>query len=61
MAGIPPLLRTARRVTPVALALYRRWERLPPERKEHYRRMARENIERGRRGASDVWARGRGR
>ncbi|GAC1322021.1 MAG: hypothetical protein NVSMB25_16590 [Thermoleophilaceae bacterium] len=54
MAGGPQLVRTARRLVPVAIELYRRWERLPPERKEHYRRAVRKNAEKGRRAVEDV-------
>jgi hypothetical protein len=46
MAGFGSATRTARRLWPVALELYRRWERLPPEQKERYRRLARENAQR---------------
>jgi hypothetical protein len=31
---------TARRVWPLALEAWRRWDRLPPHEKERYRRMA---------------------
>ena len=31
---------TARRVWPLALEAWRRWERLPPHEKERYRKMA---------------------
>jgi hypothetical protein len=31
---------TARRVWPLALEAWRRWERLPPHEKERYKRMA---------------------
>jgi TRAP-type C4-dicarboxylate transport system substrate-binding protein len=51
MAGLPRAARTARRLWPVALALYRRWDSLPPEQKERYRRMARENAQRSREAA----------
>lgn len=58
--------RAARRAWPLALALYRRWETLPPAEKERYRRIARDNarraqgaaaagVGRGRRLASDAW------
>jgi hypothetical protein len=33
---------TARRVWPLALEAWRRWDRLPPHEKERYRRMASE-------------------
>ncbi len=72
MAGGPQFVRTARRLVPVAIALYHRWDELPPERKEHYRRLARQNAERtrqvalqgaerSRRFASDAWRRRQGR
>jgi hypothetical protein len=47
MAGFGSAARTARRLWPVAIALYRRWDRLPPEQKERYRRLAQENAQRG--------------
>jgi hypothetical protein len=34
------LRQTARRVWPLALEAWRRWERLPPHEKERYKRMA---------------------
>ena len=45
MAQRPParlarVRQTARRVWPVALEAWRRWERLPPHEKERYKRMA---------------------
>lgn len=58
--------RLARRLYPLALAAYRRWQSLTPEEKERYRRLARDYAERGRgaarRGrATALRARGRGR
>ena len=41
-------MRLARRLYPVALAAYRRWQSLTPEEKERYRRQAREYANRGR-------------
>ena len=52
MAGLPRATRTARRLWPVALELYRRWDRLPPEEKERYLRLARENAARSRAAAA---------
>lgn len=40
--------RLARRLYPVALAAYRRWQSLTPEEKERYRRLVRDYAERGR-------------
>jgi hypothetical protein len=46
MAAKPPPTRiarvrqTARRVWPIALEAWRRWDRLPPNEKERYKRMA---------------------
>jgi hypothetical protein len=44
-----PAVQAARRAWPVVLDAYRRWDRLPPEQKERYRRTASEYAERGRR------------
>lgn len=38
----------ARRVTPLALEAYRRWQNLTPEQKQRYTKMAREYAGRGR-------------
>ena len=40
--------RMARRVYPLALEAWRRWERLTPEEKERYRRMVGQAADRGR-------------
>jgi hypothetical protein len=48
--------RTARRLAPFALEVWRRWQALPPEEKDRYRAVARRYAERGRavgRGARD--------
>jgi hypothetical protein len=48
--------RTARRLAPLALEAWRRWQALPPEEKARYRALARRYAERGRtvgRGARD--------
>jgi hypothetical protein len=39
-AGLARVRHTARRVWPLALEAWRRWDRLPPHEKERYRRMA---------------------
>ena len=39
---------TARRLWPVVLEAWRRWEQLPPHQKERYRRMAGDAARRGR-------------
>ncbi|MBA2257194.1 MAG: hypothetical protein H0W05_08305 [Thermoleophilaceae bacterium] len=49
----PPLpvgraTRAAKRIAPMALEAWRRWERLPEEEKERYRRRARDAAQRGR-------------
>jgi hypothetical protein len=40
--------RFARRLYPVALAAWERWQRMSPEEKERYRNMARDYARRGR-------------
>lgn len=40
--------RTARRMWPVALEAWRRWDRLPPKEKERYKRMASDYANRAR-------------
>jgi hypothetical protein len=50
---------TAKRVWPIALGAWRRWESLSPQEKERYRKMAREYAERGRKALEQ--RRGRGR
>jgi hypothetical protein len=47
-AGTHPAVRAAKRAWPVLLDAYRRWDRLPPEQQERYRRMAGEYARRGR-------------
>ena len=42
------MARAARRLYPLALEAWRRWQQLTPEEKERYRRMARQYAERGR-------------
>jgi hypothetical protein len=43
-----PAVRAAQRAWPVLLEAYRRWDRLPQEQQERYRRMAAEYARRGR-------------
>jgi hypothetical protein len=55
--------RAARRLAPLALEAWRRWQALPPEEKERYRALARRYAERGRtagRGALDRFGARRG-
>jgi hypothetical protein len=42
-------VQTARRLYPLALEAYRRWQRLSPEEKERYMGMMRQAADRGRR------------
>lgn len=51
--------RAARRLYPLALAAYRRWQSLPPEEQERYRAMARQYAARGRGAVDQVRNRGR--
>lgn len=44
----PRFGRTARRLAPIALEAWRRWQALSPEEKERYRTLARRYAERGR-------------
>ena len=48
MTWIPRMRRYARRVTPLAMEAYRRWQSLSPEEKERYKRQARGYADRGR-------------
>ncbi len=49
MAGrVTAVRRLARRVTPLAMEAYRRWQALSPEEKERYKRQARDYAQRGR-------------
>jgi hypothetical protein len=43
------MVRGARRMWPVVLMAWERWQALPPERKERYRRQAGEYAKRGQR------------
>lgn len=63
--AVPPSRRaravsTARRVWPIALEAWRRWDRLPPAEKERYRRMAGDYARRGREAMNSRARRGRG-
>lgn len=51
--------RLARRVTPLAMEAYRRWQAMPPEQRERYLQQARRYATRGRK-ALDGARRGRG-
>lgn len=46
---IPRARRYARRLTPLAMEAYRRWQALSPEEKERYKNQARGYADRGRR------------
>lgn len=48
MPPVVRLLRTARRLSPVALEAYRRWQAMTPEERDRYRQMARGYADRGR-------------
>jgi hypothetical protein len=52
MASIGPLFGRAaagaKRVWPIALEAYRRWDQLPEDKKEQYRQQARDLADRGR-------------
>lgn len=48
MPPVIPAIRVARRMAPLALEAYRRWQALPPEQRERYRTMALNAAERGR-------------
>lgn len=48
MTWIPRARRYARRLTPLAMEAYRRWQALTPEEKERYRQQARGYADRGR-------------
>jgi hypothetical protein len=49
--------RAARRLWPVALMAYERWQSLSPEEKERYRRQAQQYAARGRRAVEQARAR----
>ena len=54
-------LRTARRLYPLAVAAYRRWDALTDEEKERYRERARQYAQRGQQIGKDAYARARKR
>lgn len=58
---IPRARRYARRLTPLAMEAYRRWQTLSPEEKERYKARARGYADRGRRALDDARARRRKR
>jgi hypothetical protein len=61
-AGIVRTARTVRKAWPMILMAYERWQALPEEDKERYRRQAREYAARGRSALEQARARqGRGR
>jgi hypothetical protein len=47
VAGGMRVIKVARRMTPVAIEAYRRWNNLPPEERERYKARAREYAARG--------------
>jgi TRAP-type C4-dicarboxylate transport system substrate-binding protein len=49
MSRLARSTRAARRAWPVVLMAWERWQSLPPDKKERYKRQAREYAERGRR------------
>ncbi|HEY1274712.1 MAG TPA: hypothetical protein VGF25_07370 [Thermoleophilaceae bacterium] len=53
MSKIARTARTVRRAWPVVLMAWERWQALPPEDKERYRRQLREYAERGRKIVED--------
>jgi hypothetical protein len=62
MPAVPSrAVRAARRIAPLALEAWRRWERLPEEEKERYRQRARGAATRGRRVLEERRRRDRGR
>lgn len=59
MPGYRRAFRYARRLYPLALAAWRRWERLPDHERERYRALAAEAAARGRAAAGEAVRRGR--
>ena len=49
MSRLARTTRTARRAWPIVLMAWERWQNLPPDKKERYKRQARDYAERGRR------------
>ena len=54
-------LRAARRLAPLAIGAYRRWQRLTPEEKERYKQRARDYAQRGRSAVERAQSARRGR
>jgi hypothetical protein len=52
-SGASKAVHAARRLWPVVLMAWRRWQSLSPEQKERYARQAREYTDRGRKALSD--------
>jgi TRAP-type C4-dicarboxylate transport system substrate-binding protein len=48
MSMLPRAMRGARRAWPLVLMAWERWQTLPPDKKEEYKRHARQYAERGR-------------
>lgn len=53
MSKISTTARGVRKLWPVVLMGWERWQQLPPERKEHYKKQARDYAERGRKTITD--------
>jgi hypothetical protein len=53
MSRLARTTRAARRAWPVVLMAWERWQQLPPDKKERYKRQARDYAERGRRAVQD--------
>jgi TRAP-type C4-dicarboxylate transport system substrate-binding protein len=49
MSRLARTTQAARRAWPIVLMAWERWQSLPPDKKERYKRQAREYAERGRR------------
>jgi TRAP-type C4-dicarboxylate transport system substrate-binding protein len=53
MSKLSTATRNARKLWPVVLMGWERWQQLPPERKEHYKKQARTYADRGRKAIAD--------
>jgi hypothetical protein len=53
MSRLVRTTRAARRAWPVVLMAWERWQALPPDKKERYKRQARDYAERGRRAVQE--------
>jgi hypothetical protein len=53
MSKLSATTRNVRRLWPVVLMGWERWQQLPPERKEHYKRQARDYADRGRKAIAE--------